>query len=399
MTLRRQALAMVGGLVLQLGVWGTAMAQAPADTTVQNPDVSPPPTTPAPAAPVSSTEPDYPRGRISGILFGDIYYNVEGDPEHRYSSTGADSALTSIDGSTTSDGTPRNIGQDLSGVLIRRIYIQGDNDLSAKINTRWRLEVDSKELTTPGLKISTFVKNAYVQFKNVVPGGNALFGMLTTPIYETADVLWGYRSIEKTIADFRGLASSSDLGVQMKGFVDADHRIGYSAMVGTGTGQRPENNRYKRYYFGLPLRPIEGLTLEPYVDFEDFPGVAERTTYKAAAGYEFRRFAIGGEVVDQARHTAGATTEPFGFSVFARGKLGSTFAGYARFDRWQPNTRAANRVDSDLYIAGLDWEPHKDVHLMPNVVATQYHARGTALAPPHHDLQARITVDYRWSKP
>ena len=33
------------------------------------------------------------------------------------------------------------------------------------------------------------------------------------------------------------------------------------------------------------------------------------------------------------------------------------------------------------------------------VVATQYHARGTALAPPHHDLQARITVDYRWSRP
>jgi hypothetical protein len=41
--------------------------------------------------------------------------------------------------------------------------------------------------------------------------------------------------------------------------------------------------------------------------------------------------------------------------------------------------RAANRVDSDLYIAGLDWEPLKDVHLMPNVEATQYHARGTAV--------------------
>jgi hypothetical protein len=51
-----------------------------------------------------------------------------------------------------------------------------------------------------------------VQVKNVVPGGNALFGMLTTPIFETADEGGDTGPIEKTIADFRGLASSSDLG-------------------------------------------------------------------------------------------------------------------------------------------------------------------------------------------
>jgi len=375
MTLRRQVLAAACAIALPLGA-GAARAQQ-----------------------VPSTDPDYPRGRISGLVFGDLYYNVVGDPEHRYNSSGADSGLANIDGSTLPSGTPRNVTQDLNGIQIRRIYIQGDNDLSAKVSTRWRFETDSKELTTPGLKISTFIKNAYVQVKNVVPGGNALFGMLTTPIFETADEAWGYRPIEKTIADFRGLASSSDLGIQMKGFVDANHRIGYSAMVGTGTGQRPENNRYKRYYLAVPLRLIEGFTLEPYVDYEDFPSVAERATYKALAAYEFRKFAIGSEVVSQVRHVSGATTEPFGLSVFARGKMGTTLSGYARFDRWQTDTRAANRVDSDLYIAGLDWEPLKDVHLMPNVEATQYHARGTAVSPPTHDLQARITVYYRWAKP
>lgn len=380
MTRRRQLLAAGWVLALVLGAGGARAQQ------------------------VQGTEPDYPRGRISGLVFGDLYYNVDGDPEHRYNSAGADSGLANIDGSVLPPGDPRagdprNITRDLNGIQIRRIYLQGDNDLSARVSTRWRFETDSKELTTPGLKITTFIKNAYVQVKNVVPGGSALFGMLTTPIFETSDEVWGYRPIEKTIGDFRGVASSSDLGIQMKGFADAGHKIGYSAMIGTGTGQRPENNRYKRYYFSLPLRPIDGLTLEPYVDYEDFPSVAERTTYKALAGYEFRRIAVGGEVVDQVRHSAGATTEPFGFSVFARGKIGSVLSGYARFDRWQPNTRAANRVDSDLYIAGLDWEPLKDVHLMPNVEAAQYHARGAAVAPPTNDLQARITVYYRWSKP
>jgi hypothetical protein len=377
MTLGRHGLAVVGALVLQLGMAGASSAQQ-----------------------APGSDPDYPRGTISGVVFGDLYYNVQGDPEHRYNTAGADSSLTSIDGSTLPNSTvPRNIGQDLNGLLIRRIYIQGDHDLSARVTTRWRLEADSKELSTPGLKISTFVKNAYLQVKNLVPGGSGFFGMLSTPIWETSEELWGYRPIEKTIADFRGLGSASDLGVELKGFVDGAHRIGYAGMIGTGTGQRPENNRYKRFYLAVPLRPVQGLTLEPYADFEDFPGPAERSTYKAAAGYEFRRLVIGAEVVDQVRHTDSTTTEPFGFSVFARGKMGSTLSGYARFDRWQPNTRAANRVDSDLYIAGLDWEPHKDVHVMPNVVATQYHARGTAVAPPQHDLQARITLYYRWSKP
>jgi len=39
------------------------------------------------------------------------------------------------------------------------------------------------------------------------------------------------------------------------------------------------------------------------------------------------------------------------------------------------------------------------VHVMPNVELTQYHSRGTALAPAHHDLQARVTFYWRFSKP
>ena len=40
---------------------------------------------PAFAQQVPATEPDFPRGRISGYLFGDLYYNVTGDPVHTYS--------------------------------------------------------------------------------------------------------------------------------------------------------------------------------------------------------------------------------------------------------------------------------------------------------------------------
>jgi hypothetical protein len=354
---------------------------------------------PAGAQTVTGTDPDFPRGRISGYVYADYYYNISGDPGHSYNASGTDSAKVNLDATPYANGLPKVIGRDLNGVQIRRIYFQADNDLSIKYSTRFRLEADSKALTSDG-KIGVFVKAAYLQAKNVIPRGNFLFGVLTTPIWENSEEFWAYRSVEKTIADFCGIGGSADLGVQMKGWVDDGHKVGYSAMLGNGIGTKPEDNRYKKAYVSLPLRPLEDLRIEPYVDYEWAPGGTDKATYKVFAGYEFKKVAVGGEVVDRVNHaTSGGNKEPFGFSVFGRWKAHPRIQVFGRYDRWQPNTRAANRIDSDLWIGGFDWEPYKDVHFMPNIEAAQYHAKGTAIAPPHHDLQARMTLYYRFSKP
>lgn len=355
---------------------------------------------PSAAEPVSSTDPDYPRGRISGYVFGDVYYyNVSGDPGHSYSASGADTAHTNLDGSYYADGNAKVIGRDLNGVQVRRIYFQLDNDLSIKYSTRFRLEADGRSLTSDG-KIGVAVKAAYLVDKNIIPRGNLLFGILATPIWENSEEFWAYRSVEKTIADFRGIGSAADIGIQLKGFADVGHKIGYSAMLGDGAGQMPENNRYKKYYLTLSLRPIDALRIEPHVDYEDGAGNADRATYKLFSGYEFRRGVLGVEIVDRVNHKAvGPSQEQFGFSIFGRWKPIDRIQGIARFDRWQPNTRAADRVDSDLWIAGFDWEPYKDVHLIPNIEYTQFHEHGAVAAPQNHDLQARLTFFYKFAKP
>jgi hypothetical protein len=355
-------------------------------TTPEGTQLTPPP------IPVVATDPDFPRGRISGYMFGDAYYNATGDPQHHYSAAGVDSNLVNIDGT-------RNIGKDLNGVQFRRVYLQIDNDLSVKFSTRFRLELDSKELTSGG-KLGVFVKNAYLQVKNLVPRGNFFFGEITTPTFENSEEFWQYRSIEKTIVDFRGLASSSDLGIELKGFADGGHKVGYSAMIGDGTGQKPETNRYKRFYLAVPLALVRDLKIEPYVDYEMGFAGADRALYKIFAGYELKKGAIGAEFVDQVVHSRVApNSEPRGYSVFARATPSPTIGAFARYDHWMPNKRAANRVDSDFITAGLDWQPYKDVHVMPNVVQMQYKAQGTAVAPAHHDTQARLTFYYKFSKP
>ena len=71
-----------------------------------------------------------------------------------------------------------------------------------------------------------------------------------------------------------------------------------------------------------------------------------------------------------------------------------------RYDHWASDQNSGNRIDSDLYIAALDWQPYRDVHIMPNVEAKQYVSHGNPAAfPAHNEVQARVTFYYRFSRP
>ena len=290
------------------------------------------------------------------------------------------------------------IGRDLNGVQLRRAYFQVDNDLSIRYSTRFRLEADSKSLTSDG-RIGVAVKAAYMLARSVYPRADLYVGVIPTPTFENSEEYWSYRSVEKTLADFRGLAPSADVGLSLKGFADPDHHVGYVAMLGNGNGNKPETNRDKRAYFALPLR-WRDWRLEPYVDYENVFNARDRATWKVFAGWDVPHGAIGWEFVDQVTHKpVGAYAVARAHSVFARYAPRPTLAAFARADFWQPDRNAANRVDQQLWIAGLDWQPLKDVHFMPNVEAMQYHAVGTGVVPPHHDLQARVTLYWKFTKP
>lgn len=382
-------------------------APCSAQTSPDSASAAPPQPMPMPVAlMIPQTPPDFPRGRISGLAFGDLYGNLAGDPNHIYDASGTDLGQTNIDGK-------KPITKDLNGFQIRRIYFQLDNDLSARIATRFRLEADSRSLTSDG-KIGVAVRSAYLQAKSLLPRTDLYFGMLVTPTWENSEEFWQYRAVEKTVGDFRSIGSAVDVGLELKGFADPDHHVGYAALIGDGNGQKSETDRFKKLYFALPLR-LGDLRLEPYADFQSVrvkldvanpvqPESAavnnDQSTWKLFAGYEFRRLAIGFEAIDRLNRKGPAPTEePRAFSYFARATASPTVAVFARLDQWNPNRRKADRVDSQLWIAGVDWQPFKDVHVIPNIETTQYLAKGTAVAPAHHDLQARITLYYRFSRP
>ena len=59
----------------------------------------------------------------------------------------------------------------------------------------------------------------------------------------------------------------------------------------------------------------------------------------------------------------------------------------------------ARQRAQQLLIVGVDWQPFKDVHFMPNLESLQYKAKGAFVVPAHHDLQARVTLYWKFTKP
>ena len=138
-------------------------------------------------------------GKISGQMFGDYFYNILRD------STISDIPNTALSGK-----------KDLNGFQFRRIYFTYDYKISDKFSTRFRLESQTQAGVDNTLFV-VFIKDAYLQWKEVFDGINLIFGIQPPPTYTVSESVWKYRSLEKTIMDLSKISSSRDFGISLKG--------------------------------------------------------------------------------------------------------------------------------------------------------------------------------------
>ncbi len=313
------------------------------------------------------------QSRISGQVFGDYFYNLEGS----------------------------GVVKDDNGFQFRRIYLTADHDLSERITSRLTLEADNAALTSNG-KSSPFVKLAFLNFKQVVPGGNLLAGMSSTPLWQTAEAVWGYRSVEKTSLDLRGFGSASDIGVALQGTFGDGAPVGYHVMFGNGNGQKPENDHSKKLYVALPIKESKAV-VEPLVDYEGGPGTRDKYTLKLLIGWQEERWAVGGEGFWRNNRGAapfsGGDVTPVGFDVFGRTKLGDRVGALARYDWFDPNTNQGSiGYVSHYFLAGIDFTPIPDVHLIPNLSVEAYDGKSSLMPDRDADVVGRITLFYSYKE-
>lgn len=338
------ALLTAGGLAPR------AQAQTSSAPTEKQTPVTPPPRSP---------------GRLSGLVFADWFANVQGS------------------------ATPDSV----NGFRIRRIYFGYDNDLDTSYAVRLLLEADGVELTSGG-RVTEFVKQAYLERKHLGSFGSLFLGIAPTPLFLTAERLWGYRSVEKTILDLNGLASATDLGVSLLSPPTDRRPLGWHVMYANGSGTRPETDRGKRTTVAIPLK-VSSVLLEGVADYEGAPGDHDRYMLKVLGGWSSERFGFGVEAFRLVRKNSGPAGDdvaPTGLSVFGRGQSGR-WAALARFDHFDPDAEHEDLgYTTTLVIGGVDYGVTPAIHVIPNLEVRSYDAKSDALPELETDVVARVTL-------
>jgi len=291
------------------------------------------------------------------------------------------------------------------------------------------------EMSTPGFAINE-------------PGTNG-----PTSLSEST---WGYRSIERTITDFHK-NNSYDVGAALQGTFDPKTKnFGYVLMVGnntqatlvtvlngtTVTPSNPNPNGFFKIFYGDLWGKFlnKKLYVDVYADYAQTSSTVANTAvtsgsidplehnmFKVFAAYTVPKFTFGVEAYTQKLANAvinnttktGDDATVNAISIFAKGALAKDWNWFARFDSYNPDTKFTSTdsyttvstgayssfdptVKEQFYTAGLDYNPTKNVHFMPNIWLTRYSSEYdktiTSYVPDNHTLVYRLTFFYTFGK-
>jgi len=297
--------------------------------------------------------------KFSGLMFGDYFYNAD--------------AIESAK-------------KDINGFQFRRIYITTDYLINDQFSTRFRME----SAINNGSNVGVFVKDAWLKWKNVFKGSDLIAGMSPTPAFDVSEGAWGYRSLEKTTMDYFGIVSSRDIGIDLKGKLDEAGTAKYWLKIGDGSGNKPETDKYKRYYAQFQFTPSPSFLITVYGDYASKPqkidpydGQMKNNSAFVAAGfvnYKYEKtFALGVEAFLKSQRNnfspSGAVASlssqsGFGLSVWAKAALSDKVGIVGRYDIFDPNTNSVAKNDKHgLIIGAIDFKVGSKVSVMPGVEA------------------------------
>ena len=338
-------------------------------------------------------------GNFSGLMFGDYFYNIL-----------RDSLINDLNNKAL-DGE-----KDLNGFQFRRIYFTYDYKISDQFSTRFRLESQTS-VNQNGTIFTAFIKDAYLNWKNIFEGSNFIFGIQPPPTFTVSEEFWDYRSLEKTIMDLRGIASSRDFGASLKGRLTSSGSVKYWLMYGNGNTNGSEGDKFKRAYAHIDLQPREEFRLTLYGDYRFKPEKEytqvdqsfnnDALTSALFLGYQNNdNFRVGAEsfwqifyndlIQNEADDYKIINRNALGLSLFGWLKFTESIVGIGRYDYYDPNFSSDYKGDSrNYFILGLSFILHEKVSITPNIQLETYEkpVDGPSIDP---SLTGRITFYYQF---
>jgi hypothetical protein len=331
------------------------------------------------------------QGKISGIVYMDYFYNAA-----------RDTGIANIPNKVLSGP------KDLNGFDFRRIYLTYDYKISETFNTRFRLEGDGRTLSKND-RFSMFIKDAFIRWKNILPGHDVIVGIQPTPAFEVSESVYGFRSLEKTIMDLRSIVSSREFGLSVRGKVV--NNLGYWFQFGNNAGSSPESDKYKRLYAHLSYKPLDKFVTTVYSDirfrgkvnnYEAGPVSNNVITSAVFLGYtDPNKLNFGTEIFYQTAQnelvslSSREDNNALGISVFGNVFLSDQISVTARYDLFNPSLDTDNKSDKrDLYILGLSYRPVPEVSIIPNFFIESYESAGGRNI--ESSITPRITISYEF---
>jgi hypothetical protein len=178
-------------------------------------------------------------------------------------------------------------------------------------------------------------------------------------------------------------------------------------MIGNGAGTRSETNEGKKGYLSTTLKPSGGVIVHGYVDLEARGPGMNRMTYMGLLGYQMDDYRAGAQFSHQIRGQGegeedvtiqgvsvfgAAAVKPEKIWVFGRiDKMLSVNSAGPKFTY----TPMSGTAKSNTLIAGLDYRPAKNVHIIPNVFMVIYDSPEVG-EEPDADLMTRVTLYYKF---
>ena len=353
-----------------------------------------------------------PHGTLWGLTFGDYVYKGSAD--------------------TVGSGLGRGSNQyskipaSSRFFQFRRIYLGYNYDITPRLSAEFLLasEDDLNEgsvgnQSTPGDvlndgKLAPFIKLANIRWKNIFKGSDLVMGEMSTPSFAMlTEQVWGYRSVERTVADMRR-TNSYDQGVALQGKYGREQNFGYNLMVGNNNGAKPPVNNFQMFYCDLWAKLLDKrLIIDLYQDYAklDWTNLDtltghfhhDRRMTKIFVAWTVPKFTVGVEAFTTTlmgdveantltNYTYYISTKATAVSVYVRGRLYKDKLGFlARYDNYNPghninaiinnpkiigyapdNSNYDPTTKEQLFIFGFDYTPFANLHIIPNVYVNTY---------------------------
>lgn len=238
--------------------------------------------------------------------------------------------------------------------------------------------------------------------------------------------IWGYRAIEKTILDMRRGSTSNDLGIGLQAKIGEKGNFGYNVLVGNGSAQRLETDIFKKVYGDVWAKFLnQKLVIDLFGDYERTQLAIGNHRYianaKLAVIYTTDAFTVGVEAYTELQHNYVGYSDSVGLAVvhytvdamvlgisgYVRGNIiKDKLNFFARYDYFNPETdfnpdltytNGASPVTETFITAGVDFTPHKNVHIMPNLWYNGHSSRAKNASghiKSDYDMVPRLTIWY-----